>query len=91
MMSHSTEEQVDAILSEKSQRWITFIFDTRTHEQIDSEYVDKVHRFPECLALRGGSPILKHFHMQLVTVSSEIFHVYMQLFVNAVDRKCHCI
>ena len=66
-------------------------FDTRTHEQIDSEYVDKVHRFPECLALRGDSPILKHFHMQLVAVSSEIFHVNLQLLVDAGEIKCHCI
>ena len=66
-------------------------FDTRTHEQIDNEYVDKVHRFPKRLALRGDSPILKHFHMQLVTVSSEIFHVHLQLFVDAVEIKCHCI
>ena len=66
-------------------------FDTRTHEQIDSEYVDKVHRFPEHLALRRYSPILKYFHMQLVTVSSEIFHVHLQLFVDAAERKCHSI
>ena len=60
-------------------------FDTRTREQIDSEYVDKVHRFPEHLALRGDSPILKHFHMQLVTVSSEICHVLLKLFGDAVE------
>ena len=66
-------------------------FDTRTREQIDSEYVDKVHRFPEHLASRGDPPILKHFHMQLVTVSLEIFHVHLQLFVDTVEIKCHCI
>ena len=66
-------------------------FDPRTREEIDSEYVDKVHRFPEHLALRGDSPILKHFHMQLVTVSSEICPVHFQFCVDAVKIKCHCI
>ena len=55
-------------------------FDTRTHEQIDIKYVDKVHRFPKHLALRGDSPILKYFHMQLVTVSLEIFHMHLATF-----------
>ena len=44
-------------------------FDTRSHSKIDAEYVKTVHKFPEHLALVSDSDTLKHFHMQLVTVS----------------------
>ena len=44
-------------------------YDPRSSEEINFEYVDKVHRFPEHLAVCQDSPSLKNFHMNLITVS----------------------
>ena len=67
-----------AILSRKAKIFLNMenrYFDPRSSYEINAEYVDKVDRFPEHLAVKEDSEILKHFHMNLVNVSSAIFWV----------------
>ena len=45
-------------------------FDTRSCSEIDAEYVNTVHKFPEHLVFMLELDTLKYFHMQLVTVSA---------------------
>ena len=67
-----------AILSRKAKIFLNMenqYFDPCSSYEINAEYVDKVYRFLECLAVKEDSEILKHFHMNLMNVSSAIFRV----------------
>ena len=51
-------------------------YDPRLTYEIDAEYVDNVSLFPEHLAIKEDSEMLKHFHMNLVTVSLRNFFLF---------------
>ena len=78
-----------AILSRKAKKILNMenrYFDPRSSYEIHAEYVDKVYRFPERLAVKEDSEILKHFHMNLVNVSSAIFRVLCTDFTMWLDK-----
>ena len=55
-------------------------FDPHSTYEIDAEYVNTVSLFPEHLAIKEDSEMLKYFHMNLVTVSlQKFFHFTMLL------------
>ena len=51
-------------------------YDPRSTYEIDAEYVDNVSLLPEHLAIKEDSEMLKHFHMNLVTVSLRNFFLF---------------